>query len=282
MHAPYWRPEMPGMLQAAHIVKGWAWERPYDGPVTVLDKSGAWVAAASSVEVAHGKLEHTGALEFEGHPGYYEITVYPWTEQGMPHPLGTPHASAKWQAGGTVWVPAPTVALLRDLAAAGRWPDVAVTDSYTSPGVRVNAWTKHVNALRAYAIETYGRDSEQYGAVKDGYGQAMSLMIGHPKDDGIGWEWKCGAQRPDWTHAFRAQGAAMIWRRADQCRQVAPELGPVALRNVDELVIPSSALEIVTTAVPPGASRPAVVIDPDGIDLRSFKVKGTEEWEPRS
>jgi hypothetical protein len=279
MHYPYWRPELPGMLDTAHVVTGWHWEREYDGPVTVLDKSGAWIAAASSVEVAHGALDHTGACEFTGRPGYYLITVYPWTETGMPHPLSLPDTAPQWSPGDQVWVPAPTVALLRDLVEAGRWPDVDVIDSYTSPGVRISEWTRHVNELRTYAVRTYGRDSAQYEAVKRQYGQTMSLMVGRPKENGIGREWSFGIQRPDWTHAIQAHAAAMLWRRADQCRQVAPDAAPVSLRHVDELVIPSAALEAVTTTPPPGAARPAITIDPEGLDLRSFKVKAADEDE---
>lgn len=277
MRAPYWRPELPGMIETAHVVTGWGWEREHDGPTVVLDKSGAWVAAASSVEVAHVALKHTGDLEFDGRPGYYLVDVYPWTETGMPHPLGLPPATPEWSPGDQVWVPAPTVALLRDLVDAGRWPDVAVADSYTSPGVRISEWTRHVNALRTYAVQTYGRDSAQYEAVKRNYGQAMSLMVGRPKESGVGREWSFGIQRPDWTHAIQAHASAMLWRRADQCRQAAPDHAPVALRNVDELVIPAAALEIVTTTPPPGSDRPAITLDPEGLDLRSFKVKAEEQ-----
>jgi hypothetical protein len=38
-------------------------------------------------------------------------------------------------------------------------------------------------------------------------------------------------------------------------------------------VIPSGALEAVTTAAMPGKDRAAVRIDPDGITLGTFKVK---------
>ena len=95
----------------------------------------------------------------------------------------------------------------------------------------------------------------------------------------LGREWSFGIQRPDWTHAIQAHAAAMLWRRADQCRQVAPDAAPVSLRHVDELVIPSAALETVTTTPPPGAARPAITIDPEGLDLRSFKVKAADEQE---
>lgn len=270
MHGPYWRPELPGMVGAAHVVTGWHWSREYAGELVVLDRSGAWVAAASSATVAHGALDHTGPLnEFEGRPGYYQVPVYPWHEESaLPNPLG--HAT-----GETVWVPAPTVARLIELAEADRWADVAILDSYTGDGVRLTDWTKYVNALRAHAIRTHGRDSDQYAEVKIAFGQAMSLMLGSD-DPGRGRVWKCNAQRPDWTHTIQAQASAMLHRWADRCRQVAPEFPPVMLRNVDELVIPAEALPIVTTTAAAGAAGP-VGIDPEGIKLGTFKVKGTEE-----
>jgi hypothetical protein len=55
---------------------------------------------------------------------------------------------------------------------------------------------------------------------------------------------------------------------------LAPEHGPVSLRHIDELVIPTAALEIVTTRCLPGASKPPIRIDQQGIDLGTFKVKG--------
>lgn len=272
MRAPYWRPELPGIVFAAQVVTGWDWSRPYAGPVSVLDRSGAWVAAASSATVGHGALEHTGEMEQAGRPGYCQLAVYRWDEAGMPNPLGHVPAGAE-----TLWVPTPTAVLIRDLAAAGRWPDATVLDSYTAEPVRLDKWTKFVNGLRAFAINDYGRDSEEYIRVKEAFGQAMSLMVGSISDSGTRREWKCGVQRPDWTHTIQAQGSATLWRWADDCRQMAPDLAPVAVRNVDELVVPTAAVDIVTTTPRPGARKP-MVIDPTGITLGSFKVKGSEEW----
>lgn len=267
---PYWRPELPGMTYSAHVVTGYSWKRPYLGEVTVLDRSGAWVSAASSSVVAHGALSHTGPCEFDGRPGYYLLTVYPWPESDvMPSPIGRVRSE-------TVWLPAPTVTLLRDLVAQGRWPDVAVLDSYTGDGVRVTEWTKHVNALRAHAINTYGRDSDQYEDVKVAFGESMSLMIGQVTD-GVRRTWKSRAARPDWTHTFQSQASSTLWRWGDESRQVVPELAPVALRNVDELVVPREAVAVLTTTLRPGGRKP-LKIDPSGIALGTFKVKGTEEW----
>ena len=271
---PYWRPPLPGMTFAADVITSWEWERPYSGEVAVLDRSGSFVAAASSVRVAHGKLEHTGPCEFDDRPGYYLAQVHPWHESdSLPHPMG------EWGSRqAEVWVPAPAIALLRDLADAGRWPDVTVLDSYTGDGVRLSKWaTGFVNTLRAEAITEYGRDSDQYAAVKTGFGQALALMLGRQGDEQRR-EWHCKARRPDWTHAIQAQSAATLWRWADDCLTVAPDLGPVSLRQVDELVIPQAALEIVTVTNRSGGRAP-LGIDPAGIKLGTFKVKAAEAWK---
>lgn len=269
---PFWQPPLPGITFATSIVTGYSWERPYAGSATVLDRSGAWVAAASSVEIAHGALEHTGALaEFGGRPGYYQVAVYPWYESKvMPSPLG--HVKHE-----TAWIPAPTAALLRELVNKGRWPDITVLDSYTGDPCRLSDWTTHVNALRAHAISTYGRQSPRYNDVKEAFGMAMSLMLG-AVDDGVRRTWKCKARRPDITHHVQAHAAAMLWRWGDDCRQVTPDLPPVALRNIDELVVPTEALDVLTRTPRPGGRKP-LELDELGIKLGTFKVKGTEQWE---
>lgn len=267
MRKPYLRPEVPGITYATHIVAGYSWSRPYSGSVAVLDRSGAWPAAASSVVVAHGGLEHTGELEFSGRPGYYQVQRHPWLEvESMPDPLGNAR-------GETVWVPGPTVALLCELAEENRWADVTVLDSYTADGARLSKWADYVKALRTEAITTYGRSSDQYADVKESFSRAVSMMQGQPLES-----WKCAVQRPDWAHTIKTQASATLWRWADACRKVAPEYPPISVRNVDELVIPEPALGIVTTVKAPGRASP-VRLDPEGIKLGTFKVKSSEEWK---
>jgi hypothetical protein len=169
------------------------------------------------------------------------------------------------------------VALLRDLAAEDRWPDVTILDSYTADGVRINEWATFVNTLRREALTTYGRDSDQYAAVKDRYSMAFQLMLGAPNPGGKR-EWKCGAQRPDWTKTVRAQAASTLWRWADDCRKVCPDHPPVALRNTDELVLPAPAFDVVTTTPRPGGREP-LRVDDDGLALGTFKVKHLAEWK---
>jgi hypothetical protein len=270
----YLRPPLPGIIWAARIVTGYRWSRPYKGLIAVLDRSGAWVSAASSVTVAHGALAHTGAMdECDGRPGYYLVDVYEWPEADqLPSPLG----GAK--PGTQVWVPHPTATLLRDLVRQGRWPDVAVLDSYTSDApVRLSEWTTHVNAVRAAAITDYGRQSPQYAAVKEAFGQAMSTMLG-TFDGPVRRVWRSESARPDITHATQAQASATLWRWADDARRMVPELPPIALRNVDELVVPADALEILTSRPRPGGRTP-MAVDELGIKLGSFKVKSMVEWD---
>jgi hypothetical protein len=267
LRPPFWRPELPGITFSAHVVSSWSWSRRYKGRTVTLDRSGAWIAAASSVTVAHGELQHTGEIEFDGKPGYYQVQVHPWHfAHEAPHPLSGA------QRRDTVWVPAPTMALLRDLAEQGRWADVTVLDSYTADGTRLDKWAGFVNQLRRVAITEYGRDSEQYAMVKEAFGMALSLMLGSPGESGVARRWRCAAQRPDWTHAIQAQASATLYRWAEACRAVDPKHAPVQLRNVDELVIPAAALDVVTTKERPGGLAP-LTIDPAGIKLGSFKIK---------
>lgn len=256
-----------------HVMEdGYKWKRPYAGEVSSLDRSGSWISSASSVRVARGELAHAGEAEYTGLPGYYLTTVHPWTEgDTMPSPLGDA------PVGGQVWVTADVFKLLADLADAGRWPGADVLDSYTSnESVRLDQWAHHVNALRTAAIETYGRDSEEYEMVKDQYGKAISV-IGGRRMVGQAREFDSQIRRPDIAHAIQSHSAVMLWRWADDARQVAPEYAPVGLRGKDELVVPTPAVEILASTQRPGGRKP-MTLDPDGLTLGSFKVKGSEVW----
>lgn len=262
---PWWRPRQPDCLELVQVVSSWSWSRPYPNETVTLDRSGAWISAASSVEVAHGGLEHTGPGEFAGRPGFYLTPVYPWLEEALPHPLGR---VAEGQE--SMWVPAPRMTLLRDLAREGRWPDVVCLDSWTGEPVRLAKWATYVNGLRAEAIARHGRDSEEYDAVKVAFSQAIALMLGSRRA-GQPREWeKSPVQRTDWAMAVQDQGAVNLWRAGNKCLRAG--VPPVAMRNVDELVLPAWGLEKVTAG-----EKPAVALDPTGVRLGTFKVKGEGE-----
>lgn len=257
-------PALPGITGVVHVVAGYAWKRPHRGKTIRLDRTAAFLSAAASVRVAHGPLEHTGALNAfdRNRAGYYLITAHRWAWDHMPNPLGNPRAPE-------IWVPAPTLQLLVALADQDRWADVDILDSYTAAGVPLTTWTNSVKAIRASIVGKYGRDSKSYDDFKVAYSQAITLMIGSD-NPGHGRRWKCKAQRPDWTHAIHAQAAANMWRSADSC--AAAGAMPVALVNIDELHLEESARPMIEQIIT-GERVGPIKMDPDGIKLGTFKVK---------
>jgi hypothetical protein len=165
--------------------------------------------------------------------------------------------------------------LLRDLAAAGRWPDGSAAGSWTGDPCRLRDWAQFVNELFKHTRGTYGRGTPPDAAVKTGFGQSMGLLRGSWAEDSAvpRKTWKCKARRLDWAQHIEDQAAVTLWRAADDCRQAAPDAGPVGLRNVDELVIPAAALDVVTSVILPGRKRPPVRVDPAAVTLGTFKVK---------
>ncbi|WP_030795139.1 DUF927 domain-containing protein [Streptomyces sp. NRRL S-920] len=272
--SPRWQPERPAVIDAVRVMDGWSWEREdYDGEVVVMDRNGSWPTAVSSVRVVHGEFEHTGAVEdLTGQapaPGYYKVRVYPWTETDLPSPLGNE------TVGEERWITGTRMHLLADLAAAGRWPDASASDSWTGTAVRLSSWAHLIGECRRYALETHGRESGAYDAVKEAFGQSMGLMYGS-LDDTAGVtrrKWNCRSRRTDWVHAIKDQASATIWRTADKVRQLGDGMAPVSLRNVDELVLPAAALAAATEG-----DRPALRLDDSGTQFGTWKVKGTESW----
>lgn len=277
MRGPWWRPPLPEVTDLVQT-SGWNWARSYDGKSAILDRAGAWISAASSVEVAHGALAHTGPGLFQGRPGFYKVPYFPWRETRVPHPMGG--AALLGAREGHAWVPHTRVALLDQLARADRWPEFAATDSYTSDvPVRLSKWATHVNTVRAAVITSHGRDSEEYDQLKIAFSQAVTLMLG-TRAAGSGRTWKCGVHHPDWAVAIQDLSAVTLWRWADDCVAIAlqqkqPQLAPVALRAVDELLVPAEAVELFTTHLRVDG-RPPMKLDPTGIQLGTFKVKGFE------
>ena len=257
-------PPLPGITNVAHVVTGYAWQRKFHSRVVQLDRNAAYLSAAASVLVAHGPLEHTGALNAYDpqRAGYFKVQAHPWQSRSMPHPLGRPRSDE-------VWVPAPTLQLLHQLAEQGRWADVEILDSYTAAGVRLTRWTDLVRDVRAKVLQVHGPHSEQYEQVKTAYSQALTLMIGED-NPGTGRRWKCKTHRPDWAHTVYAQASATLWRTADRCAGLAdrPDLAPVAIVNTDEIHLPEQALPLVTRG-----DRAPIRLDPTGVRLGTYKVK---------
>ena len=277
---PWKRGGVPLPVELAQVIEGYNFERDdYHGPVTVLDRNGAWIGAIGTTLVAHGGLDHTGECEPAASstlPGYYLVNVYEWREVGLPSPLGSA------VPGTQVWVTAPTMGLLAELAAAGRWPEATALDSWTGVAVRLDAWGRLIRELRRYALETHGYGSGAYQAAKDAVSKSVSMMNGTMAADSTRpvrvWA-KCKNQRIDWRHQIITNSAVFTWRCMDRCLALAdgnPGLAPIGIRAKDELLIPAAAVELVTTQPYPGGTRPAVRLDPTGIELGTFKIKGEE------
>lgn len=288
---PFWRPNPPSMYKDVHEPM-WNWSMPLvqtvplagNGGLTVpcwtpappgngilfgsdtvltLDCNAAYLAAASTVEVAHGKLEHTGRISFDPkRPGYWLIGLHPWPLTTIWSPLGTAQLAQR------AWLTTPTVTVLAQLVESGYWPDVHVYDSHTSTTrCRLRGWTEHIATDRREALAT--GDVERYEEIKLGYSQAVTTM---------GLDKKSLCFRPDWSHHVRAQHAANMWRKASKAWT---EYGcPVlASGTVDELSVPLRSMETMEGERLTGRRTP-IRLDQSGKSLGSFKVKDTTQaWE---
>ncbi len=276
----FWRPPAAPVTDLVNKSL-WSWRRlTYCGPACVLDRNAAWVAGASSVEVARDRLEETGSTRLYIGPGYYKVPVLPeWSHPFLPHPLGGATPAAGDDA---VWVPHPRARLLWWLARRDLWPEFEVVNSWTCPtAVRLDKWAGHIRDTRTAVIDQFGYDSEQYGTLKDEIGQSMTAMLGE-RNPGQGRTWKTPVHRPDWYHAIESVTATTLYQWAVELHEVAtdagrPELSLVGMRAIDELIIPAEALDLFTTRKRRGNLRP-LRIDQTGIALGTFKIKGEEMW----
>lgn len=286
VRGPWWAPPMPQITDLVRT-SGWAWSRPFDGEVAILDRNAAFLAGASSVDVAHGCLVHSpDERVFHGLPGFYKVVVQPWAERHIPHPLG---AAGRLELGSEVWVPHPRAQLLQRLADQGRYPEGSIIDAYTSGRdeegrprcVRLNKWAGYVNDVRADVLRRCGAESEEYDRVKRSYGQAFELMCGKwEPGKGRSFNPSVKVRRPDWGMAAEDQTTVTLWNWADDCHQVmtdagCPDLVPVGLRNVDELLVPAAAVDTLITVQRAGGRAP-LRLDQEGVQLGTFKIKGFE------
>lgn len=221
---PFWRPTPPPIT--VHIPTR-EWERhdlakrAATDTLLRMDMNAAFIGAAASALFAHGELTHTGPLEFDHQrPGYWRIeTQTHWSRRDMPHPLGTGRISA------VMWLPTPSVTLLRDLTEQGQWAGFDVLETWTTDErCRLTTWVDHVKRIRSEAI-TSG-DAAREKAVKLAYAQAFQLMVKGKK---------CLAYRPDWQATVRAQLLARTWWTLHRCADLGH--GPVAMGRTDAITM---------------------------------------------
>lgn len=237
-----------------------------DDTIRVLDCNAAYLAAASTVEVAHARLDRTRVIPFDAaRPGYWQIEIFPWQVPSIWSPLGTGQMPAR------AWLTTPTVALLAKLVDEGFWPEVRVHDSWTTEHrCRLRNWTDLVSGHRREALAT--GDTDTYEQIKIGYSQAVTIM---------GVDRKSKIFRPDWSQHIRAQHAANMWRKAWGAWSVGCPV--LASGTVDEFTVVARHLDALTERQQQGHRTP-IRVDESGRSLGSFKTKhsmSAEEWVDR-
>src|SRR5690606_31918643 len=243
---PYWKAPVTPASEDAYTPT-WAWygirEVPAGAERMTLDTNGAYLGAAGGVTIAHSHLTHRGepmALPEPRDvlPGYYRIAVPHWAFSGtIVSPLGD---SSRVETEDTLWVAHPTLILLLELLEEGALGDLTILDSYTAQTTTsMRAWVARLKEHRTARLDALALEHpdgapddctceacESYGAFKDGYSAALSMMLTGQK---------CRTHRPDWTHAVLAQHAASQWRKA--CRITGCGVPVLAMGHTDELTI---------------------------------------------
>lgn len=274
---PYWRPPVPAPSHDAYTPV-WNWSRPGGAPegerLLTLDTNAAWIGALSTVRVAHSHLTNSGApmalpAPRDVAPGYYLIDIPHWAFSGtIVPPLGD---SARLQTEHSVWVAHPTLVLLLELLEYGAIADVTIHDAWTAHTVTgFRAWADRLKEIRTDLLHQLAhahphgapRDCEclpcaSYGAFKEGYAAALSMMLTGEK---------CKTHRPDWTHAVYAQHAATQWRKAWRYTETGRPL--ISMGHVDELTILAADLSGALAR-----PKPPFRYDPTGHRIGALKAK---------
>jgi hypothetical protein len=275
---PYWRAPITPPSHDVHL-PSWNWTNPITtipegAQLLTLDTNAAYLGALGTVVVAHSHLTHTAAPMTlpeprQVDPGYYRITVPHWPFGGtIVSPLGD---AARTQTEETLWVAHPTLVLLIELHEYGALVDVQILESWTArirTGFR--AWVDRLKEIRAdllaqlAAAHPHGAPEDctcpacdRYGAFKEGYSAALSMMLTGEK---------CKTRRPDWTHAVYAQHAATQWRKAWRLTETGRPV--IAMGHVDEITMLAADLNGALAA-----SKPPFRYDPTGHRLGALKPK---------
>lgn len=276
---PYWNaPITPPSADA--YTPTWNWLRPGGAPdgatLLTLDTNAAYLSALSTVKIAHSHLSRTGPLMALPEPravetGYYRITVPHWAFEGtIVSPLGN---SARIHGEDTLWIAHPTLVLLLELIEYGALGDLTVHDSWTARTTTTfRVWVDRLREIRADLLaelataHPHGAPDDctcppcdAYGAFKEGYSAALSMMLTGEK---------CKTRRPDWTHAVYATYAATQWRKAWRYTETGRPL--IAMGHVDEITI---LAEDLTGAL--AKTKPPFRYDPTGHRIGALKPKPT-------
>lgn len=172
----------------------------------LVDSNRAYLAAASVVEVAKGRLDRGRGISFDpSRPGWWLVEASAWIHgRDLPDPLRRPEMDRP------VWVTTPTLKLWDRLC---QDPAIAagyrVLDSWTAPkGARVfRTWAERLEAAWVYAAKDAGArgmpvsEHPLGNTVKGAYRAAIGLL----NHEGALIE------RADWHYTLIAQHIATLW-----------------------------------------------------------------------
>lgn len=179
--------------------------------VAVLDRSGSYPSACSSVTVGAQPLRYTGA---DGDPragGMFLIEPIEWNDFRIGHPLG----QISMQRFDRWWISQPHMALLRKLGL-----DPLIVDSWTSKPVG-NLFAQFGADVREERLRAKAISEEAYTEVKRASSVALRSLWSSTRSP----FW-----RPDWSIAIRAEAAVRHWAvayRAVQAGEICLRLGTV-------------------------------------------------------
>jgi len=256
---------VPKFIADVHVPT-WGWTAkagPLGVETVTVDRNASYIAAASSVVVAHSGLTHTGRIPFDPKLAGYWLVDFAATDEygrrdrwnprdqhGRPIDLVSPLGT------GTVltrsWLPHPLARLLVELAAEepACFAEPRIVDSWTSDDtVRFKRWVNghdgetgaREHRLALMDARDAGGEAEElaYKEGKDEYAMMIQMLL-----SGRGYSY----HRPDWHHAIVTQALTTMWR--DLWKAAKAGHGPIALGQVDDAVFLAEDYDALTMLDP--------------------------------
>lgn len=251
---PTW--QLPALPIDSPLIPSWDWYAVRDfypgTEVVTLTANGGLLAAIGHVTVGHSQLNRVGRMEYppaprDVAPGYYRITIPHWAFGGtIVSPLGD---SARLQTDEQVWIAAPTLTLLLELAEDGCLGRFTITDSWTAPvQISFRTWYERLRAQHTQLLDQIEAQHPDGIPAASVHCACLPCTRLHAFDHGITTALaavaagtKSGTHRPDWADAVYATHAAAMWRRA--WRYTGTNRHLVALPHIDEVQIIAADLD---------------------------------------
>jgi hypothetical protein len=201
---PYWKPDWSGIdIATRHSEIPYRWVSPVSEEMSwhhAYDINMQYLAAAQGAHLAIGELEYEETSQFDGTPGFWEITVPAWNDKRLPHPAG------HHQPGDRVWVTAPTVHLLIEMSEYGVSAEPVIHASWTckdKTGRILRTWAGTIRDGIKLATENRGAQSPFVRLMKGLYKEGIGMLANR----------RSRIVRYDWNFTIAALARANQFRR---------------------------------------------------------------------